>query len=388
MLLPSYREKMNVLLVIDGILFGGGDRVFLQLAEGLRQRGHQVSFACVADGELAPLLEKANIPVLPVDFKSRNSVQAVWQLYSHIRAHSFDIVNSQGGRADFYTRIAGRMAQNKGIISTVAMLVEAYDVIFPKRVIYSALDRFSERFADHFVVVSERLQSVLHETHHIPKDKITKIYNGIELSEYCPNGVEPAAGLIRKEFDIEDGSPLLVSVGRLVWQKGFEYFLRSAPLIFNAQPQARILIVGEGLLRDELAKQAKELGIDGQIIFTGFRKDVKTLLAAADLFVAPSLLEGFPMVTLEAMAMAKPIVATNIDGISEQIEDGKEGILVPPRDPTALAEAILSLMQDKTRAAKLGAAARQRTEKCFSVESIVTQTEQVYLSLLAPPDDK
>ncbi|MBU4345581.1 MAG: glycosyltransferase family 4 protein, partial [Desulfobacteraceae bacterium] len=119
-----------------------------------------------------------------------------------------------------------------------------------------------------------------------------------------------------------------------------------------------------------------------KIIFTGFRSDIKEILSAIDILVTPSLLEGFPMVILEAMAMAKPIVATNIDGITEQITDGVNGILVPPKDPSALAKTVVRVLNDKELARTMGLSAREKVKQEFSVEKMVAETEKVYLSLL------
>jgi len=116
------------------------------------------------------------------------------------------------------------------------------------------------------------------------------------------------------------------------------------------------------------------------LIFSGFRNDVRSLLSAIDVLVLPSFAEGFPMITLEAMAMLKPIIATNIDGITEQITDGKNGILIPPKDPNALARAIIRLMNDQKLAKNMGMEAR-RVEEEFSVEKMIVETEKIYQSL-------
>ncbi|MBW1613078.1 MAG: glycosyltransferase [Deltaproteobacteria bacterium] len=167
-----------------------------------------------------------------------------------------------------------------------------------------------------------------------------------------------------------------------MWEKGFEYLVETLPDVLREYPDARFLIVGEGPLRDKLKVKSEELSVEDKVVFTGFRSDIKEILSAVDLLVVPSLLEGFPMVTLEAMAMAKPIVATNIDGITEQITDGVTGILVPPKDPSALAKAIIRALTNKELARSMGLSAREKVELEFSVEKMVAETERVYLSLL------
>jgi glycosyltransferase involved in cell wall biosynthesis len=167
----------------------------------------------------------------------------------------------------------------------------------------------------------------------------------------------------------------------MVWQKGFEYLIESIPTTIETLPQSKILIVGDGPLRERLEALSKKLGVRDNVIFAGFRSDIKEILSAVDLLVIPSLLEGFPMVTLEAMAMAKPIVATNIDGITEQIRDGVDGILVPPKGPIALAKAVVRVLNDKELAKTMGLSAREKVAQEFSVEKMVSKTERVYQSL-------
>ena len=165
-------------------------------------------------------------------------------------------------------------------------------------------------------------------------------------------------------------------------KKYFKYLIESIPEIIETLPQSKILIAGDGPLRAEMEALGERLKIGKNIIFAGFRSDIKEILSALDLLVIPSLSEGFPMVTLEAMAMAKPIVATNIDGITEQITDGVDGILVPPKNPSALAKAAIRVLNDRKLATTIGLSARKRVEQEFSVEKMVSETEKVYLSLL------
>jgi glycosyltransferase involved in cell wall biosynthesis len=186
-------------------------------------------------------------------------------------------------------------------------------------------------------------------------------------------------------MDIGPQVLLVGAVGRLTWEKGLPYFIEAAKKITDSGWQitdkVKYLIVGEGELEGNLRLKVKSLRLEEKVIFTGFRKDVREILGAIDILVVPSLREGFPMITLEAMAMAKPIIATNIDGITEQITDGINGILTPPKDSSAIAQAIIRLINDRESGRKLGLAARKRVEQEFSVEKMVAETEKVYLSL-------
>lgn len=264
------------------------------------------------------------------------------------------------------------------------MPVEEFDISSLRKMIYRFMDWVSERYVERFIVVSDSLKRLMVEKRGIPDQKISRIYNGIELGEYKPNGKEVRSqkSEVRREFGLAKNVPVISAIGRMVWQKGFEYLMESVPPVVSSIPESRFLIVGDGPLRKELVALSRELGVNEEVIFTGFRSDIRDILAAVDLLVVPSLLEGFPMIILEAMAMAKPIVATNIDGITEQITNGENGILVPPKDPAALATAVIRLLVDKKSAQIMGMASRKKVEQEFSVEKMVSETEKVYMALL------
>ena len=154
------------------------------------------------------------------------------------------------------------------------------------------------------------------------------------------------------------------------------------PLVFQEYPGTRLILVGDGPLQEDLRDEVRDLGIEASVFFVGFRIDIPAVLAALDLLVVPSVLEGFPMITLEAMAMAKPIVATDINGIREEIHNGKTGILMPPADPQALAEAINQLLKDKFKAKALGMEARKRAEAMFDLKHQIPLYEELYKQLL------
>lgn len=372
-------NKIRILFVIDGLEFGGGERVFLQLISRLINRYHTF-LATDASGTFAKQTKQLGIQLFPVNMRQRFSLKPIWQLVDIIKNNRVNIVHSQGARADYFVRMAGRIAKVPWIICTVAMPVEGFEVGAIPKVIYRAVDLFTGRYVNRFIVVSEFLRNTLIEKRGVPAQIVTKIYNGIEVDHYRPN-VAPA--ILRTQLSILPNAPLIGALGRMVWQKGFRYLLEAAPYILEVFPEAKFLLVGEGPDRPHLEALARELRISESVIFAGFRTDIKDILSAIEILAVPSLLEGFPMITLEAMAMAKPIVATKINGINEQITDNKEGILIPPRNPEALAEAVLRLIKDIELGSALGAAARMKVERCFPVEKMIRETEGVYLSFLA-----
>jgi len=375
--------KSSILYVIDGLEFGGGERVFLQLAFGLKDR-YRICVATNTGGKFAQELSKLDIQIFSVDMSRQLALKPIRQIRDIILQNRIDLVHSQGARADFFARIAGKIAESSHILCTVAMPVEGFDVTPLRKRVYRFIDQLSENYVDRFLVVSNALKQSLTLGRGISSERVVRIYNGIEVNEYQPN---LKVNNLRNEWGIAHADPLVGAIGRLVWQKGLEHLIQAAAEILAAVPEAWFLVVGKGPLRPNLETLARELNISDRIIFTGFRSDIRELLSAIDILVVPSLLEGFPVITLEAMAMAKPIVATQLPGIKEQISDGVEGILVPPNNSKALGVAVLSILQDKKLASTLGGAARSRVESCFSVEKMVGETEKVYLSVLKVNDD-
>lgn len=172
--------------------------------------------------------------------------------------------------------------------------------------------------------------------------------------------------------------PVLVTIARLTEQKGHRYLLQALPCLLETWPQLCCVFVGEGELQDALKRMAIDLGIERACRFVGVREDIADLLVAADLFVLPSLSEGFPFVLLEALAMGCPVVASRVNGVPELIEDRKTGLLVPARDPQALARAIRDMLSDPTAASKMGAAGRAVVQDRLTVDRMVVNTTAIF----------
>ncbi|MBC8553087.1 MAG: glycosyltransferase family 4 protein [Candidatus Brocadiales bacterium] len=375
----------NILYVFDNLEFGGGERVFAQIINKLCRDKYKVTVACMPEGIFMERIKGSGASVKPIDMSSKFNFKVILQLANLIKEQRIDIVHSQGARADFFARLSAKLARVPVVISTVPMPVDGFDVNPIKKFIYIVLNKFSERFVDKFIVVSEALKDVMIERHKVDPQKVAMIYNGIEINEYRIDEAEKVIhgklGLM-EEIGLKSDVPVIGVIGRLVWQKGFEYFIEAIPGVLNKFKDAKFLVVGEGLLEEELKAVSKKLKIDDKISFTGFRRDIKEILATIDIFVIPSLLEGLPMILLEAMGMGKPIVATDIDGIKEVLENGKTGLLVPPRDTVALTDAIVNLLIYRDQAHQMGINARRVVEEKFGVDIMVEKVEDVYEDLL------
>jgi glycosyltransferase involved in cell wall biosynthesis len=214
------------------------------------------------------------------------------------------------------------------------------------------------------------------------------------LGRRCPNvetlyhGLAPdfvshwSGGGIRHELEIEPDAPLIVSVANFKPFKGHEHLLRTAALVRRRIPGVRFVIAGVGPTEPEIKRLAADLDLDGSVVFAGYRSDAPRLTASADVFVLPSEHEGLPVALLEAMALGRAVVATNVGGIPEVVRDGADAVLVGPRDPEALASAIATLLNDPSLRDRVGSAARARAAD-FDIRNAVRRIEEVYEELLS-----
>jgi glycosyltransferase involved in cell wall biosynthesis len=225
------------------------------------------------------------------------------------------------------------------------------------------------RYAKIRICVSEDIRDVRRESDRIPPDKLVVIPNGSQLG---------APG--RHEMRTV---PEILAVGRLIEAKDYPTLLRAASLLRDRGRQFVLKIAGDGPLRESLARESATAGLDSHVEWLGSRRDVNVLMPACDVFVLSSAREGQPMVLLEAMAAARPIVATRVGGIPKTVQDGTEALLVPPGDPGALAAAIERLLDDRALARQLGDQARTRMREEFSIEAVAQAHLELYARLLS-----
>ena len=336
--------------------------------------------AAAPTGRYAEMLRAEKIKLFPLSVHNRFDLRAPYHLARIVRENAVTILHSHGGgRADFFSYLTSKLVNISVKITTVANLVERWFDVNPIRLyVYKQIQRKNEKIFDHFICVSDYLADYLIQQRGLDRTKLKTIYNGVDLDYFKAT---PESTPIKNEF-LRKGEQILIgAIGRLVVEKGLEYLLGGMPEVLKRLPQAKVLLVGDGPLKAHLEKRVSSLGLKERVIFTGFRSDIREILSAIDLLVIPSLVEGFPMITLEAMAMAKPIIASDIPGIREQIRDGESGILVPPKDSRALAAAMLKILASNGAAENIGLAARQTVEKKFSIKKMVMETERLYLSL-------
>lgn len=228
---------------------------------------------------------------------------------------------------------------------------------------------------DRYIAVSEDMARRLRATPLFPARKVEIIRNAVDVHRFR----QQSDGALRRQLGGVPARPIVLALARLDAQKGLFDLLEAAARV----PEANFVIAGEGKERESLEDKARMLAIDGRVLFLGHRDDVPELLASCDLFVLPSLYEGFPLSVLEAMAAGKPVVATAIGGTEEAVINGGTGLLVPPHDPAALAAAIRSLLSDPPLGRRLGLAGRERALREFSAEKMVQEVSELYERVLS-----
>ena len=386
---PMTPPKISVLYVIQNEFFGGGERAFAQLINGLEKSRYDVFAACLT-GPFNPASTTftrqiaSSAQIINLDLRRLINPPAIFKLKNIIRENVIKIVHSQGARANFYSRLAARAAGGTVVVSTIASPIEEYNVNVFKTMAYSALDRFGETYVDKFIAVAGHIERKLVQNRGIQHQKVTRIYNGIDVAKY--EWRQDSSARTRSDFSIAADCFLAGAFCRLSWEKGLFHFIEAAKQIADGgdEPEAGIkyLIAGEGALEKDLKLRVKNLGLEGKFIFTGFVEDIRPLLGAADLLVLPSFREGFPMSILEAMAMGKPVVASNIDGVNESVADNVNVLLVQTKDSAALAVAITAMFKEQNRAHEMGARGRAMAAENFGIDNMIKAHEEVYEELL------
>ena len=374
-------SRIRLLNVVATLMCGGTETQFMSLGRSLDPCRFDLEFACMRRrGCFVSELDERGIPLLEYDVATFRSVAALAhqaRLARHIAERRIDIVHAYSFYGNVFAIPPARMAGAPVVIASIRDLAP-YLTPAQKR-----LQRLVCRFADCVLVNAEAVKTWLISERYDPSN-IVVIRNGVDIR---PCAVAAASERLLNELGLSQRSPLVGVVSRLSRLKGLEAFLEAAAILASRFPAVRFLVVGETspddrAYRTELIGLATKLGVIDRVVFAGLRTDARELLAGVTVSVMPSLNEGLSNVLLESMAAGLPVVATRVGGTPEAIEDGVNGLLVPPDDSSELANAIGYVLAHPPLAARLGRAARQSATARFSTEQMVRATGQLYESLL------
>jgi glycosyltransferase involved in cell wall biosynthesis len=346
--------------------------MLVQLAAGLGSN-YRSEAALIHDRWLGATLRGRGVPLTVLRYSSHRFAGTLRDLVKLIRTRHVAVLHTH----EFFMNALGLMASWLTGVPLVATVHgrNYYADRARRRIVY----RLIARFAGRLVTVSEANKRFLVEAVGIPPRQVQVIPNGVPIGDRAPAETLSALG---KSLNIAQHHSVVGTVGSLYPVKGQKYLIDAAPSILARFPQTVFLIVGQGGLRDELEAHAVRLGVAAHLRFLGHREDVQNILSICDIFVLPSLSEGMPLALLEAMAAGLPAVATHVGGVTEVLEDRKTGLLVRPGDSGALADAIMTLLENPAFAKELGEAAREISATRYSLAGMIRAYEGVYSELI------
>ena len=343
----------------------GGQQQVLYLTRFLLSKGHESVIVAPSGGALFRRTRAAGLPVTRLNMRHELDLLAAWQLGTWLRREGVDILHMHEPHAHSIGLLAGMVAPR------VRKVVSRRVDFRPDRNVFSRY-----KYTMHgvrYLAVSEAVRKVMLDCG-IAADAVHTVYSGVDLRRI--DAVQETS----HEFPV--GSRVIGTVGHLSGHKGHRYLLKAMRDVLQIERKARLVIVGEGKLHGELGAEAAALGLGDTVSFAGFRHDVLALIRGFEIFVFPSTQEALGTSILDAMALRKPVVATRVGGIPESVQDNVTGLLVPPGDPRALAEALCTILRKPERGRLLGDAGRRRVEKCFTADRTGAATLRIYNDVL------
>ena len=368
-------SRIHVVQATFGMGIGGMERVIMDLCRYIDPERFRFTICCLSHrGALADEMEAEGVPVIYSEDQRRIAKYLRgFELAQLLRRQRVDILHTHNTTAFIHGLLGAQIARVPVRIHTDHCKNYQDE---PLR--WMVLENLASRFIDKMVAVSHHTRDELIRYERIAASKLMVIHNGINPRVTRDDSL----GRVRAEFGFAPHHRIIGTVGRLQPQKGLDLLVAAAPAVLAACPDARFLVVGGGGLEEDLRRQAAALGLDGRMVFTGWRNDAVDLLQVFDCFVSTSNFEGLPMVLLEAMAAGKPIVATAVGGVPEVVETDFNGVTLPTRDPAQLSAALARLVLNPETLARLGANARARYEQRFTAQAMAAAYQQVYDSFL------
>jgi glycosyltransferase involved in cell wall biosynthesis len=353
----------------------GGQNQVLLTVNGLRAIGHRAALVAHPDGELRRRAAEG-LDLIPIAPRTEMDLSAAWHFSRVVKELAPDVIHAH----DPHGVAMASLALSLGAASSKSppALVASRRVDFHLR--GNSFSRWKHRQVDCFIAASEAIRQML-VADGVEADRTVTVHEGIDVDHVL--AAPPVT--VHDAFWLPHGAPIVGNVAALVPHKGQRHLIDAAHLVLRQIPDARFVILGEGELREHLEKQIHEHHLEKHVLLPGFRTDVLGCIKGFDLFVMSSVTEGLGTSLLDAMACSRPIVATRAGGIPEIVEDGVNGLLVPPRDHPALATAIVRALKDGDLRRRMGEAGFARVRERFTVERMVDKTVDVYRRIKSQP---
>ena len=376
--------SVRILHVVGDSKFGGASHGILRLARFWRSLGWEAELL-TTDPMMLAAAAKSGVTTVPLDVIWREirpirDLVGLFRLYRYLQAHPYTLIHTHTTKAGFIGRVAARMASCPTIVHTAHGFAFHEESSTAKIAFYTMFERLASYCCDCVVAVSRFHRDWGIRLGMCPSKKWMVITNGIPQ----PDAVsQDEIAATRESWGVEPGTLVILNHGRVVTEKGLEDLVAAAHLLKHRLGRPFLVVfAGEGALRGELERMADALGVQNQVRFLGFRSDVTNLLAAADIVALPSLREGLSIALLEAMAMARPIIATTIGSNREVSREGEAALLIPPNAADSLADAIERLARDPDEALRLAKRAGEIYHEEYRIDRMMAGYHQLYLDLL------
>ncbi len=368
------KKNINVVHLVENLVVGGLENVLATIVLNLNTEKYNVSVWCLKEGGfLADKLLKRGVEVKVLNLPSSKNPAGIYQLYKLLKDNKVNIIHTHAYSAGTIGRISAFFAGVPVIISHNHSVYSYYNKY------YHFVERFLSLLTDKIICVSDIVKKFTNKTQGIDTEKLITIHNGIENVSPVPEKISTS---IKNGLGIPPDHTVICTITHMLKHKGVIYLIKSASILLEHRKNVTFLLVGEGSLKDELKKLCVNLKIEKNVIFAGERSDIPEILSLSDIFVLPSLREGLPLTILEAMAYGKPVIATNVGGVPEVVKDRVSGILVSPKDPEALYNAMNELLSDKEKLQKMGHNGKKICNESFSSKTMVGKIEELYSFLI------
>lgn len=368
-------SRLKIMHLIGSVSIGGAQRLVLEMAGHTSKVDYEVhicAFGPVKNETFLVELNSLNLPVIHIQSRKFYNPSVLWKIIKYVRQKKIDLIHTHLTDAD----IIGRLVSLFTGVPVLGTIHNEPKSFMKLRIDKRVLNKITAKYCTtHLVVVSGCLREQFIAEWAIPDEKISTIYNAVDIDIYLQAPAE-------HRLQTGDSKFTITNVGRLSKQKAQHILLEAAQMVIAHFPDTQFLFVGQGKLEQDLKNLTHELGLERNVVFMGVRRDVADILASTDIFVLSSLWEGLPLSAIEAMASACATVLTDVGGNRELIEPGKSGLIVPPGDSDALADAIISLLEQEEVRLSIGRAARARVRGKFNLSLMVKQYEEVYKKVL------
>ena len=361
---------MKILHTEASLGWGGQEIRILREAIGMRERGHSVIIAAHPESEILSNAEEEGFETIPVEFKRRNFFRIVLFFKTLIEKEKIDVINTHSSKDSWLVLPAARLAKNKPLLLRTRNLSTPIGKNLFTSLLYNSFPHF-------IITTGEAIKERMVMINKFNPENIVSIPTGVDAEVFDP---ETKHSDIREELGIKPSTPLVGAISVIRSWKGHDYLVKAIPSVLREIPEVRFVIAGDGIHKKTLEQTIAETGVGDKVYLLGHRKDVVNILHAIDILVHPSYAnEGVPQTILQAMAMKKPVIASDLPPLREVVIEDETGILVPLKDPESIAGGVIRLLEDKELSRQFGENGRRLVASAYSFQGMLDKLESLYV---------